>query len=54
MRWRFSFGGGITYLIPTKYSDGSPDCPATSAAPMAPAGCDLGGLGVQTRFGFNW
>jgi len=46
MRWRFSFGGGITYLIPTKYDDGSGHCPMT--------GCDMGGLGVQTRFGFNW
>jgi hypothetical protein len=41
MRWRFSFGGGITYLIPTKYNDGS-------------GIHDLGGLGVDTRFGFNW
>ena len=41
MRWRFSFGGGLTYLIPTKYDDGS-------------GVHDLGGLGVQTRFGFNW
>jgi hypothetical protein len=41
MRWRFSFGGGLIYLIPTKYDDGS-------------GVHDLGGLGVQTRFGFNW